>query len=640
MIKRTLTCLPVEKVIIEDQFWSKIQNLIIKEVIPYQKAILDDKIDGVEKSHAIENFRIAAGEAEGEFHGMVFQDSDVAKWLEAVAYSLSVKPDVQLEKEADEIIELIGRAQECDGYLNTYFTVKEPEHKWQNLLECHELYCSGHMIEAAVAYYEATGKDRLLNIMRKNADLICSKFGYDRERGYPGHQEIELALLRLYRVTGDKKYLETAKYFLEERGTEPEFFTEEAKKRDWKHFGMDPENKEYAQFHAPVKQQDKAVGHCVRAVYMYTAMADLAAEIGDKELLAACERLWDNIIQKKMYITGGIGSTVDGEAFSIDYDLPNDTIYAETCASIAMVLFARRMLEIQPKGEYADIMEKELYNGILSGMQLDGKRFFYVNPLEVVPGISGELYGFKHVLPERPSWYTCACCPPNVARLMTSLGQYAWGENEDTIFSHIYLGGKAEFSCTGGIEVDCKSSYPWEGHIEYTISPKAQTKFNFAVHIPSWCKEWTIKVNRVNAEAHLKDGYAYISREWENGDIVTLDMDIEPRRVYTNTHVRENAGCVALMYGPVVYCFEEKDNGKTLSALRIPQDAALDKNWVLDDDIGKLLKIQLEGRRMVSSDKLYDEAPPEKKDCLLSAIPYYMWGNRGIGEMRVWMIEE
>jgi len=276
----------VKNVKIKDGFWTPIQDLVMDFMLPYQADILEDKADIDVKSHAVENFRIAAGEAEGEFHGMVFQDSDVAKWLEAVAYALTVKPNPGLEKRADDLIALIGRAQEEDGYLNTYFTVKEPHHKWLNLQECHELYCSGHMIEAAVAYYEATGKDVLLNIMRKNADLICSKFGSvesGKLRGIPGHQEIELALMRLYYVTGEKSYLETAQYFLDERGREPNFFAEETAKRDWKHFNMDPERREYAQNHLPAKEQTEAVGHSVRAAYMYAAMASLAAETGDKE---------------------------------------------------------------------------------------------------------------------------------------------------------------------------------------------------------------------------------------------------------------------------------------------------------------------------------------------------------------------
>ena len=625
---------------ISDGFWMPIQNLIIDKVIPYQADILEDKNPTAAKSHAIQNFRIAAGEAEGEFYGMVFQDSDVAKWLEAAAYALSLRPDEALEKRADEYIALIGRAQEPDGYLNTYFTVKEPSRKWLNLQECHELYCSGHMIEAAVAYYEATGKDALLNIMRKNADLICSRFGKGKIRGVPGHQEIELALYRLYEVTGENRYLETALYFLNERGTEPDFFMEEVKKRDWKHWGMDATNREYAQNHAPVRKQSKAVGHSVRAVYMYTAMAALAGETGDEELLSACQRLWDNIVNKQMYITGGIGSTHMGEAFTIDYDLPNDTVYAETCASIAMVFFAKQMLKIKPFGGYADIMEKELYNGVLSGMQLDGTRFFYVNPLEIVKNVSGVLPGYKHALPQRPEWYGCACCPPNTARLLASLGQYAWSENNNTVFNHLYFGGTVKLQCAGGADVICETDYPWEGVVSYTVNPAAgNSNFTFAVRVPAWCNEWSLTVNGKTFETDVKDGYAYISREWQTGDKVVLNLKMEPRRVYTNTRVRENAGCVALERGPVVYCLESGDNGFDLSALRLPRSSEIVTEKINDGVIGNIVTLKAKGFRTESSDELYSTTPPREDAATLTAVPYYTWGNREGGEMRVWIIE-
>jgi len=629
--------LPLKNVVIDDSFWSSIQDLVIDFVIPYQKDIMEDKIPGVEKSHAVENFRIAAGESQGEFHGMVFQDSDIAKWLEAVAYALSVRPDPVLEQKADELIDLVGRAQQPDGYLNTYFIVKEPDRKWQNLQECHELYCAGHMIEAAVAYYMATGKDTFLNIMRRKADLICSRFGEGKIQGIPGHQEIELALVRLYHVTGEKSYLETAEYFLNERGKDPSFFAEEIKRRGWHHWS-NQENREYTQNHLPIREQNEAVGHSVRAVYMYAGMAALAAENNDETLLGACRRLWNNIVQKRMYITGGIGSTAHGEAFTTDYDLPNDTIYAETCASIAMVFFARHMLEVEPKGEYADIMERELYNGALSGMQLDGKRFFYVNPLEVVPGVSGKMPPYRHVLPQRPEWYACACCPPNVSRLITSLGQYAWGENEKGIFSHLYIGGQADFEHAG--KVSCESNYPWDGNVRYTISPKtADAEFFFAVRIPAWCSKWSVSVNGTPAEFDLKDGYAYISRKWSEGDVVELCLCMEPVRIYANTSVRANAGCVTLMRGPVVYCFEETDNGHDLSALRLPRESKITAKREMVESIGNVIVLETEGVRLQSCNELYSTTPPGSKSVSLRAVPYYTWGNRGSGGMRVWMHE-
>jgi len=632
--------IPLENVIVNDGFWSNVQKLVREVVLPYQADVMEDKLPDVEKSHAIQNFRIAAGDAEGEFYGWVFQDSDVAKWLEAVAYSLSKHQDSKLEQKADEIIDLIGRAQQPDGYLNTHFIIKHPERRWQNLHDCHELYCSGHMIEAAVAYFKATGKDKLFNIMRRNADLICNRFGNDKIRGIPGHQEIELALLRLYEATNEKSYLETAKYFLDERGKEPSYFLEERKSRGWTMWGDGVENREYAQNHKPVRDQDKAVGHSVRAVYMYTSMAALAAETGDNELLDACEKLWDNITEKQMYITGGIGSTVHGEAFSVDYDLPNATTYSETCASIAMCFFARQMLEIKPSGKYADVLERMLYNSVLAGMQLDGKRFFYVNPLEVIPGISGVVQTHKHVLTRRPEWYACACCPPNVSRLLLSLGKYAWGEGENTIFAHMFLGGSADFGICGGVTVECQSDYPQEGCISYAINPaEKEAEFCFAVHIPKWCRDAVFLINGVQAAVDATDGYAYISRKWKAGDTLDIKIQLPVLRIYSNLAVSGNAGQVCLQRGPIIYCFEETDNDSLLAALRLPPGSEIKVNEITDGVLKGMIALTADGIKETGSDDLYTEQRPKKEAIILKAVPYYAWCNREPGGMRVWIRE-
>jgi DUF1680 family protein len=623
---------------ISDEFWSKRQSQIIDVVIPYQEAILNDDIEGVEKSHAFANFRIAAGLEEGDFYGMVFQDSDVAKWLEGVAYSLAVRPDEALEKRADIIIDVIEKAQQKDGYLNTYFTIKEPERRLKNLQECHELYCAGHMMEAAVAYYEITGKDKLLRVMERMADHIMDQFGPDKRSGIPGHQEIEIGLMRLYHTTGKEKYSDLAQYFINERGKNPNFFKEEKEQRGWIHFGMDPTDTRYNQSYAPVREQKTAEGHSVRAVYMYTAMADIAGKTGEKELLQACENLWDNMTERRMYLTGGIGSTVDGEAFSSDYDLPNDTIYAETCASIGLVFFAKKMLDIRPSNKYADVMERALYNGILSGMQLDGKRFFYVNPLEVNPEISGKLYGYKHVLPERPGWYACACCPPNVVRLLMSLGKYAWSESEDTIYSHLYLGGNAEFK---NADIEVKSRYPWEGNVIYTINPKQENiSFTLAIRIPSYVKNRTIQLNGMLVkDAEEKDGYLYISRCWEKDDKVEITFPMEIRKIYCNTAVRENEGCVALMRGPFVYAFEGVDNGEHIQELRIPKETEFAVSVCENEPLADMVLIELKGIRMHGSKALYTEETPIAEHVKIKAIPYFAWGNRGLNQMRVWVLE-
>lgn len=639
MQKKQNKNISLKNVQVQDGFWKPMQDLIIETVIPYQEKILNDEIPGVEKSHALANFRIAAGMEKGEFYGMVFQDSDVAKWLEAVAYSLVVHPDAELEKRADEVIETIEKAQQEDGYLNTYFTIKEPEHRWQNLQECHELYCAGHMMEAAVAYYDATGKDKLLKVMERMADHIDRRFGPDKITGIPGHQEVEIGLMRLYHTTGEERYCNLAEYFINERGKNPNFFYEESQKRGWTHFGIDPKDTVYNQSFATVYDQKEAVGHSVRAVYMYTAMANIAGTTGDERLYQACVDLWKNMTEKRMYLTAGIGSTGELEAFTKDYDLPNDMVYAETCASIGLIFFAKQMLELEANGKYADVMERAFYNGTISGMQADGKRFFYVNPLEVNPGISGVVPGYKHVLPERPGWYACACCPPNLVRLITSLGKYVWDETDDTIFSHMFVGQKAELEKA---DIDVESSYPWEGKVTYHVHSKKEEEYTLAIHIPGYLKDICVKVNgeQIEWKKFMKNGYLYLTRKWGESQVEIL-FDLEVRKVYANKNVREDAGKVALMRGPFVYCFEGVDNGNDLQAMCIDADTQAEtfvgKEGVLKDKV--CIHVQgYEDER--ESDALYSEEKPDYQPHELTAIPYYLWGNRGVNQMRVWMLEK
>jgi DUF1680 family protein len=631
MLVKTANGISLNQIKIKDDFWTKIQNLVTDTVIPYQEKILN--------KGAIKNFKIAAGLLEGEYCGLVFQDSDAAKWLEGAANSLLIKPDESLEKRLDEIIDIIEKAQQPDGYFNTYFTIKEPERRLQNLHECHELYCAGHMMEAAVAYYEATGKRKLLAVMERMADYIDRLFGPGKERGIPGHQEIEIGLMKLYRATKKDKYLKLASYFIEERGKNPNYFMEETQKRGWVHFNMDPLDTQYAQCHAPVREQDTAVGHSVRAVYMYTAMADIAGQTGDKSLYDACIRLWNNIVDKRMYITGGIGSTVQGEAFSVDYDLPNDTGYAETCASIGLAFFTKQLLDIHPHNRYGDVLEQILYNGVISGMQLDGKNFFYVNPLEVNVGISGVIHGVKHVLPQRPSWFDCACCPPNLARILTSLGTYAWSENENTIYSHLFIGGKVTLK---NADITLTTKYPWEGFLHYRIQSKSKKEFEIAIRIPEWAPDYEVKVNgkKVDLEGKISDGYVYIKRLWGENDYIDFIFKVVTRRVYSNTAVRANAGCVAYMRGPFVYCFEGTDNGEELSGIRIPRMAPVTKEVANTGCLEGLTILKLKGLRLKSKDTLYSMEPPVESEVTLTAIPYFAWGNRKLNDMRVWMFEK
>lgn len=639
-----------KKVNINDEFWSKYIDLIRDVVIPYQWDALNDRIPDAEPSHAIENFRIAAGEAEGEFFGMVFQDSDVAKWLEAVGYSLAAHPDPELEKIADETIDIIVKAQQADGYLNTYFTIKEPDKRWANLQECHELYCAGHMIEAAVAYYEATGKRKLLDAMCRFADYIDSVFGSEPEKlkGYPGHEEIELALVKLYRATGEERYLKLSKFFIDERGKEPYYFDIEREKRKkvhhWPFFRRF--DRKYAQTHLPVREQTTVEGHAVRAVYLYSGMADVAIETGDETLINACKKLWDNATSRRMYITGGIGSSAHGEAFTFDYDLPNDTAYTETCAAIGLVFWAQRMLRLGPDSKYADVMERALYNGVLSGISLDGKRFFYVNPLEVWPESCEKRNDKKHVKITRQKWFGCACCPPNLARLLASLGGYIYSVIDKIIYTHLYIGGEGEVELDNGkIKITQETQYPWDEKVYMRILTDQEKEFTLGLRIPDWCRNAKISINGevVDAENKLVNGYAMINRVWKDGDCVELILPMPVLRIKTNPLVRENVGKVAIQHGPIVYCLEEADNGPNLHEITLPEEAELKVEFDKDLLDGVCI-ITAEAERISHTtwgDELYRaDICIQSNPARVKFIPYYAWANREPGEMTVWVREK
>lgn len=615
-------------------FIGRYQKLVTETVIPWQEKILWDEAPDTEKSHAIANFINAGKALRGEdtgdgFYGMVFQDSDVAKWIESASYSLMNNPDPELEAELDNVIGYIACAQDKDGYLNTYFTIKDQDKRWTNLHEAHELYVAGHMIEAACAHFEATGKRTLLDVMQKNTECIYDHFVTKNNPGVPGHPEIELALMKLYRITGDKKALELCAHFLNKRGQDTELFIREADNRTWSVWGSNPRDEgdlEYRQCDKPLRELTRATGHAVRAVYLYAGMADYASETEDKELQGACGRLWKNIVERKMYVTGGIGSTVLGEAFTVDYDLPPDTAYSETCASVGLMFFASRMLENELKGEYADVMERAFYNTVLAGMQLDGKRFFYVNPLEVNPGISGVAVTHKHDLPVRPKWYQCACCPPNVARLIESFGKYAYGENESTSFCHMIASGKVGFR--NGMTLECETDYPHGMNVKYTVKGNGK----LAVHIPGWSKDFSVAVNGGPVHPGLDNGYIYI--DINGSSVIEIKLDDEPHFVYASSRIPRAAGMVSLRRGPLVYCFEGVDNG-SVKTLRIDRDYAP----VVSSYSAELQAdtLSVKAVRENDSEELYSDVPPAVTPCEATAVPYYTWGNRGETEMRVWM---
>ena len=584
---------------ITDKFWKNEMELVRTEVIPYQWNALNDKVEGAAPSYCMHNFKVAAemnrqkrkqGAAykapsytyrgfemlpedpenlKDEFYGYVFQDTDFSKWVEAVGYSLTQDAVVDLEKVVSAAIDIVCAAQQEDGYLDTYYIINGKDGIFTNLRDHHELYCMGHLIEGAVAYYEATGKDKLLHAAERFADYATDYFGPEEGKckGYPGHEIAEMALVRLYEVTGEQKYLDLSRFFIDERGTKPYYFDKEHPETVKK--GHENELRySYYQAHLPVRQQDEAFGHAVRAVYLYSGMADIARITKDEELYQACVRLWNNVTKKKMYITGGIGATHLGEAFSFPYDLPNDTAYAETCASIGLMFWARRMLEIVPDAKYADIMERALYNGVLSGMALDGKSFFYVNPLEVLPEACYKDERKFHVKPVRQKWFGCACCPPNLARLISSIGSYAFTENEDTLFVHLYMGSNVEKTVNGKtVNVQMESDMPWEGNIKICVQAE-NAKMTLALRIPGWCKNYKIS-GIEDAEQEEKDGYLYLKKVWNREETFCIDFPMEVQMFAASERVREDIGKAAIMRGPVVYCLEEKDNGKNLHELLV-----------------------------------------------------------------------
>ena len=621
---------------ITDSFWLNKTELVRKEVIPYQYEALHDRIPDAEKSYAIENFVKAACIADkirnGEevpvfpadkwyynednsfseaFHGWVFQDSDVYKWIEAAAFSLMVYPDKELENKTDEIIDLVCSAQLDNGYLDTLYIINNRDEIFSNLKDFHELYCFGHMTEAAVAYYEATHKRKFLDAVCRFADLICETFGDNKIKGYPGHEIAEMALIRLYDVTGEAKYLEAAKFFIDERGKKPYYYDLVLGKKTVN------DNYHYNQAHCEPRKQREAVGHAVRGVYLYSGMADVAKRCNDDELYFACKALAENIISKKMYITGGIGSTVDGEAFSFDYDLPNDLAYSETCASIGFIFFARRMLEIEPDSRIADAAERAVYNTVLSAMSQDGRSFFYVNPLEVLPEASHKDSRKYHVKPVRQKWFGCACCPPNLARLISSIGEYCYTENNDTVFIHQYIGSRVR---TDKADFELKSTYAENGKVSIYINPK--TEFTLAIRIPAWCDDCSF-----SAPCNIRKGYAYF--KFKEKCILDIDFKLKTKLVKCSNRVRANTDKVAVTRGPFVYCVEEKDNGKNLQMLKISRTPA----FRLDGEA-----VIANGFREKEDNELYSEwKESELLETEIKLIPYYRWGNRGENEMSVYI---
>ena len=633
MTKSAYSPVPFADVRIAGPFWRERVETVLKRTIPTQHAKLEEVgiLESLKLPQPVPPLAIPRN-AHG-FTVQVFWDSDVGKWIEAASYALSHRRDRGIEAKIDAIVDDLARAQSPDGYLNCWYNEREPDKRWTNLRDNHELYNAGHLLEGAIAYFRATGRRRFLDIVERTIDHIAATFGRDpgQRRGYPGHQEIELALIKLYRLTGDRRRLDLAAYFIDERGRQPHYFTEEALAR-----GDDPaaywaKTYEYNQSHIPVREQTKMVGHAVRAMYMASAMADLAFELGDESLKKACEALWGDVTTAQMYVTGGLGPDKSNEGFTQPYDLPNETAYAETCASVALVFWAQRMLHLDLDGRYADVMELALFNGALTGLSREGTHYFYANPLE------------SRGQHRRWAWHVCPCCTMNVSRLVASIAGYAISTSDDGVAFHLY-GGFETTVRIGGAKVALResSAYPWSGDIRIEVEPEAPARFDLKLHIPGWANGAIAAVNGEPITPSVDRGYAILHRLWRPGDVVTLRLPMPAERLYAHPKVRMDVGRVALRRGPLIYCVEEADNPSgPVQTLALPRESPLEEKW-RDDLFNGVMTLAASAERLAPGDdagKLYSTVPPAAQGVVLTALPYHLWANRAPGSMQVWIAE-
>jgi len=599
---------PVENVHLEDSFWAPRRKTLRRVTLQKQHQI-------IEETGRLFVFRRAAGKEKGDFKGLFFNDSDIYKWLEAVSFSLASASDEQLYVLAKEVIATIAAAQDEDGYLNTYFTFDRKKDRWTNLRDMHELYCAGHLIQAAVAFHRATGERDILDVSCRFADLIASIFGPDKRSGTPGHPEIEMALVELYRETGNRGYLDSSKFFVDERG------------KGVIGGGM------YHIDHKPFRELDDIVGHAVRSLYLNSGVADVYMETGDESLWTALLRLWQNMTQRRLYVTGGAGARHAGESFGEDYELPNVTAYAETCAAIANVMWNWRMLLISGEARFADVLELALYNGFLSGISLDGKEYFYVNPL----ANRGE-----H---RRQQWFRCACCPPNIGRLLASLPGYFYSVSREGVWVHLYAQNTASLDVDGkSVTVIQRTDYPWNGKIELTLQLQNEASFSVFLRVPGWCRKAQVLVNgRTIKEPVQPSSYVEMHRVWKSGDQIQVSLSMPVERLICHPFALENTDRVALRRGPLVYCVEKADNPRfDVWNLVLPSDSLLSVEWMpnLLNGVtiikGEALTVEAEEFK----DQLYrpaTETPPDLRPVRFVAIPYYAWANREPGPMTVWL---
>lgn len=567
----------------------------------------------------------------------IFWDSDLAKVMEGMAASLALRPDPALEKEYDRWVDLFANMQLEDGYLNTSFITLAPDQRFMNLMGGHELYCCGHLIEAAVVGYRLLGKDKFLKVMCRYADFLCTLFGpHGTRRGWPGHEEIELALVELYRVTGEKRYLELAAYFINDRGTSPNFFLEENP-------DIKPQKLQYSQAHRPVREQTEADGHAVRAVYLYSGMASLAEATDDQELLDACQRIFQNIAERRMYITGGIGSSFQEENFTIDYDLQNGSLmYAESCAAMGLTFFSRRMLNNTGEEKYAAVMERALFNGVLSGISLSGDKYFYTNYLEV----DDNLKCYNCGSPVRKEWFDCSCCPTSYARYLTQLAQFvaAFDDAQHAIWIHLPVAAHIHHTfapnCTAEMHID--GGYPYDGKISVTIEKDGE--YTLHLRLPSWCDNLSVSLNKKTIETGKGGKYLVLNRKWCAGDTLTLQLDMPVKFMRSNSKVTNNLGCVALQRGPVIYCLESTDTPCPVRDIRLQLATAKPTTEILTEQSGLpagTVAIHIQAWREEQDNPqnaLYFEGAPTLTPIECKAIPYALWQNRGPAQMRVWIL--
>lgn len=615
----TLTAVPFTHVKIQDKFWAPRQETNRTVSLPHSLEML-------EKSGNIKALKIAAEGAKTGHDGPLYIDSDLYKAIEAISYSLANVPDPGLEQKLDKIIGQITAAQQPDGYLNTWVQVIEPDKRWSNLRDNHELYCAGHLFEAAVAHYQATGKRTLLDVATRFADHIDSVFGGapGKRMGYPGHEEIELALFKLWHATGEQRYYDLARFFLESRGGK--FFATE--------HGDDPTkyNGDYWQDNVPLRDHNKMVGHAVRAAYLMSGATDYAAATTtDTALKKMLDRVWANTTGRNMYVTGGIGSSAANEGFTHDFDLPNMSAYQETCASVAMMMWNQRLGYLSGDSKYADAMERTLYNGFLSGVSLDGKKYFYVNPLAS--------NGTHH----RKEWYGCACCPPNVTRTLAQLGGYAYATSPGALWVNLYMAGSVQANLGGQkISMDVATDYPWDGQVRLKPKVTSASAFQLRLRVPGWCDGETVSVNGAAVQnPSVENGYLVLDRTWNPGDEVVLDLPMAVVRLAADPRVEANAGRLAIQRGPLVYCLEAADQASSVSVaeIAISKDAQLSPQR-RPDLLGGVVTLTGEGKTAVAAGanrrQLYTKAP-EEQPVNITAIPYYAWDNRTPGEMAVWI---